>query len=234
MPDHDKRVVVITGAAGNLGKAVARAFETLGDDLVLVGLHAEALAAAFGTGGRALHVAADLTDADDTKRMARAAVDRFGRIDALCNLAGGFRMGEDVHATSDATWKLMWDLNVATLVNASRAIVPVMLERGHGAIVNVGALGARTGGARMGAYAASKSTVMRLTESMAAELRGKGINVNAVLPSTLDTPENRKAMPEADPSKWVAPDDLASVIEFLASKRAKAIHGALVPVTGLV
>jgi NAD(P)-dependent dehydrogenase (short-subunit alcohol dehydrogenase family) len=233
MTGHDKRVVVITGAAGNLGKAVARAFETLGDDLVLVGQHADALDAAFGNRGSALRVAADLTDADDTQRMARAAVERFGRIDALCNLAGGFAMGEDVHATSDATWKRMWDLNVTTMVNASRAVVPVMLERGRGAVVNVGAFGAQKGSARMGAYVASKSAVMRLTESMAAELRGKGINVNAVLPTTLDTPENRKAMPDADPSKWVALDALASVIAFLASPGAKAMHGALVPVTGL-
>ncbi|MFI4923746.1 MAG: SDR family NAD(P)-dependent oxidoreductase [Vicinamibacteria bacterium] len=233
MTDHDARVVVITGAAGNLGKAVARAFETLGDDLVLVDLRAEALDSAFGTGGRALRVATNLLDADDAKRMARAAVERFGRIDVLCNLAGGFRMGEDVHATSDATWKLMMDLNVTTLVNAARAVVPVMLERGRGAVVNVGAFGAQKGGAQMGAYAASKSAVMRLTESMAAELRGKGINVNAVVPTTLDTPENRKSMPDVDPTTWVAPDDLASVIEFLASRRAKAIHGALVPVTGL-
>jgi NAD(P)-dependent dehydrogenase (short-subunit alcohol dehydrogenase family) len=220
MTDKDRRVVVVTGAAGNLGKAVARAFEALGDDLVLVGRDAGALADAFGTGGRALRLATDLADADDTKRMARAAVERFGRIDALCNLAGGFTMGEDVHATPDATWKLMWDLNVATLVNASRAVVPVMLERGRGAIVNVGAYGAQKGGARMGAYAAAKSAVMRLTESMSAELRDRGINVNAVLPTTLDTPENRRSMPDADPSRWVALDDLASVIEFLASPRS--------------
>jgi NAD(P)-dependent dehydrogenase (short-subunit alcohol dehydrogenase family) len=232
MTNPDTRVVVVTGAAGNLGQAVARAFEALGDDLVLVGRNDASLADAFGTGGRALRVAVDLSDADDTKRVARAAVERFGRIDALCNLAGGFAMGEDVHATADATWKRMWDLNVVTLLNASRAVVPVMLERGQGAIVNVGAYGAQKGGARMGAYAASKSAVMRLTESMSAELRDRGVNVNAVLPTTLDTPENRRAMPDADPSRWVALDDLASVIEFLASPRANAIHGTLVPVTG--
>ena len=223
-----KRVVVVTGAGGNLGRAVARAFESDGDDLVLV----ERRAARYASAG-ALHVAADLLDPADARRVAREALDRYGRIDALCNLAGGFRMGEDVHATDDATWKLMHDLNVATMVNAVRAVVPVMLERGSGAIVNVGAFGAQKGGARMGAYAAAKSSVMRLTESMSAELRERGINVNAVLPTTLDTPENRKAMPDADPAKWVALDDLAGVIAFLASPRARAIHGALVPVTGL-
>jgi len=222
-----KRVVVVTGASGNLGQAVVRAFEARGDDLVLVDRGAAAA-------GAALHVAADLTDPADAERIARAAVERYGRIDALCNLAGGFAMGEDVHATSAATWKRMWDLNVATMVNASRAVVPVMLAQGRGAIVNVGAFGAQKGGARMGAYVATKSAVMRLTESMSAELRDRGINVNAVLPTTLDTPENRKAMPGANPAKWVSTDDLAQVIEFLASPRAKAMHGALVPVTGLV
>lgn len=226
MNDPRKRIVVVTGASGNLGKAVVRAFEACGDEVVRVDRSA-------GSSSAGLHVAVDLLDPADAQRIATAAVERYGRIDALCNLAGGFAMGEDVHATSDATWTKMWDLNVATMVNASRAVVPVMLERGGGAIVNVGAFGAQRGGARMGAYAASKSAVMRLTESMSAELRDRGINVNAVLPTTLDTPENRNAMPDADPSTWVALDDLANVIAFLASPRAKAMHGALVPVTGL-
>ena len=233
MPASDTRVVVVTGAAGNLGRAVVRAFESAGDVVVKVDLRAESLDAAFGTDTRGLRVPTNLVDAGDAQRMAAAARERYGRIDALCNLAGGFAMGEDVHETTDATWKRMQDLNVVTLLNAVRAVVPVMLERGRGAIVNVGAFGAQRGGAQMGAYAAAKSEVMRLTESMAAELRGRGINVNAVLPTTLDTPENRKAMPDADPAKWVALDDLASVIAFLASPRAKAIHGALLPVTGL-
>ena len=232
-PTIAKRVVVVTGAAGNLGRAVARAFAAAGDDLVLVGRDADALEAAFAGSEPSLRVAADLLDADEARRMAAAARERFGRIDALCNLAGGFRMGDAVHATDDATWKSMQDLNVTTLVNAVRAVVPVMLAQGSGAIVNVGAFGAQRGGARMGAYAAAKSAVMRLTESMSAELRERGINVNAVLPTTLDTPENRRAMPDADPAKWVALDDLAAVIAFLASPRARAIHGALVPVTGL-
>lgn len=220
------RVVVVTGASGNLGQAVVRAFAAAGDEVVRVDRSARAA-------GSALHVAVDLTDAADARRIADATLARFGRVDALCNLAGGFAMGEDVHATSDATWKRMWDLNVATMVNASHALVPAMLARGRGAIVNVGAFGALKGGAGMGAYAAAKSAVMRLTESMSAELRDRGIHVNAVLPTTLDTPQNREAMPQADPARWVALDDLAAVIVFLASDRARAIHGALVPVTGL-
>ena len=127
----------------------------------------------------------------------------------------------------------LFDLNVRTVLHAARAVVPRMLAAGHGRIVNVGAFAAQKGAADMGAYVAAKSAVIRLTESMAAELRDKGINVNCVLPTIIDTPENRKAMPEADPARWVAPDDLASVIAFLASDAARAIHGAAVPVTGL-
>jgi NAD(P)-dependent dehydrogenase (short-subunit alcohol dehydrogenase family) len=142
-------------------------------------------------------------------------------------------MGEPVHATSDATWQAMFDLNARTLLNAARAVVPRLLEAGGGAIVNVGAFAAQKGAAQMGAYTASKSVVIRLTEAMASELREKKINVNCVLPTVIDTPENRAAMPGADPARWVAPQDLANVIVFLASPAARAIHGAALPVTGL-
>jgi NAD(P)-dependent dehydrogenase (short-subunit alcohol dehydrogenase family) len=142
-------------------------------------------------------------------------------------------MGEPVHATSDATWQAMFDLNARTLLNAARAVVPRLLETGGGAIVNVGAFAAQKGAAQMGAYTASKSVVIRLTEAMASELREKKINVNCVLPTVIDTPENRAAMPDADPARWVAPHDLANVIVFLASPAARAIHGAALPVTGL-
>ena len=114
-----------------------------------------------------------------------------------------------------------------------RAVVPGMIERGGGKIVNVGAFSAQKGQALMGAYGAAKGAVIRLTESMAAELRDKNINVNCVLPSIIDTPENRAAMPDADPARWVAAEDLANVIAFLASDAARAVHDAALPVTGL-
>ncbi|MEO8117926.1 MAG: SDR family oxidoreductase, partial [Rhodoferax sp.] len=158
---------------------------------------------------------------------------RFARIDVLCNLAGGFRMGEALHETSDSTWDFLQDINVRTLLNMVRAVVPHMLESGGGKIVNIGAFAAQKGAAQMGAYGAAKSSVMRLTEAMAAELREKNINVNCVLPTIIDTPENRAAMPDADPSRWVAAKDLASVIVFLTSDAARAVHGATLPVTGL-
>lgn len=232
--DFSDRTVVVTGAAGNLGHAVAVAFAKLGANLVLVGLHAESLAERFGSDNdRQLIVAADLRMQSQASAAAEAAIARFRRIDVLCNIAGGFRMGEAVHETTDETWEFLFDLNVRSLLNMVRAIVPRMIELGGGRIVNIGAHAALKGGANMGAYCASKAAVIRLTESMAAELRDKGINVNCVLPTTIDTPQNRNAMPDADPARWVAPEDLASTIVFLASPGARAIHGAAIPVTGL-
>lgn len=230
----DHRTVIVTGAAGNLGKAVAHAFAELGANLVLVDLQRQGLQTAFGAEDdqRAL-VAADLLDITGAAAIAQAARTRFGRIDVLCNIAGGFRMGEMVHETSDDNWNFLFDINTRTLLHAVRAVVPDMLAAGGGKIVNVGAFAAQRGAPQMGAYTASKATVIRMTEAMSAELREKNINVNCVLPTIIDTPENRAAMPKADPAKWVAPSDLANVIAFLASDAARAVHGAAIPVTAL-
>lgn len=230
-----QQAVLVTGAAGNLGRATAAAFAARGASLVLVDQRRDLLEAAFGaeTAQRML-APTDLLDQGAVDATARAAIDRFGRIDVLCNVAGGFRMGEAVHETSEATWSFLFDVNTRTLLHAVRAVVPYMLARGGGRIVNVGAFAAQRGAAQMGAYTASKSVVIRLTEAMAAELRERHVNVNCVLPTVIDTPENRAAMPDADPSRWVAPDDLASAIVFLASPAARAIHGAALPVTGLI
>jgi NAD(P)-dependent dehydrogenase (short-subunit alcohol dehydrogenase family) len=229
-----ERTVMVTGAAGNLGKAVAAAFASSGAQLALIGRSVEVLRKAFGEEGPSrLFLSLDLLDASAVEAALAATVERFGRVDALCNLAGGFQMGDAVHETSDGTWNRMRDLNVRTLLNMVRAVVPHMIERGGGRIVNIGAYAAQKGVAQMGAYCACKSEVIRITESMAAELREKNINVNCVLPTIIDTPENRAALPGADTSRWVAPHDLANVIVFLASESAHAIHGASVPVTGL-
>lgn len=230
----DRPVVMITGASGNLGRAVAAAFASRDARLALVDRRRDRLEATFGpeaTG--ALYLVADLLVPAAVDAAAKATVDRFGRIDVLCNLAGGFRMGPPVHETPDDDWNFLFDINTRTLLHAARAVVPRMLAAGGGKIVNVGAFSASKGAAHMGAYVASKSAVIRVTESMAAELRARNVNVNCVLPTVIDTPENRKAMPDADPAKWVAPADLASVIAFLASDAARAIHGAAIPVTGL-
>lgn len=224
------KTVMITGAAGSLGRAVAEAFYAAGATLALVDLQLEGLQKAYpGSDPRRQLLAANLTDA----ASAAAAVKQAGRVDALCNIAGGFTMGTPVHATPAADWQKMWDINAVTMLNMVQAVVPGMIAQGRGSIVNIGAGAGQKGAALMGAYSVSKSAVIRMTEAMSGELREQGINVNCVLPSIIDTPPNRAAMPDADPKKWVAPQDLASVILFLCSDGARAVHGTALPVVGL-
>ena len=225
------KTCLVTGAAGNLGRAVAVAFAAEGASLILMDHAEEHLRAAYGAEGDGKRFA--IADLRDPQSVARA-IPAVTRIDILCNIAGGFRMGQPVHETSDDTWELMLGLNAKSVINCARAVVPGMLAAGSGKVVNIGAMAGLSGKANMGAYIASKAAVIRLTESMAAELRDKGINVNCVLPSTIDTPQNRKDMPKADPRRWVAPEALADVVLFLASDAARAIHGASIPVAGLV
>src|SRR5438132_13893016 len=227
------KTCLITGAAGNLGRAVAAAFASAGASLVLIDLDDKVLRSAFGRDDeRKLLLRADLLDAASVAQAVAAV--RFPGIDVLCNIAGGFRMGHPVHETPESVWELMLDLNAKSVINTARAVVPKMLAAGRGKIVNIGAVAGLAGKANMGAYSASKSAVIRLTESMSVELRDKGINVNCVLPSVIDTPQNRADMPGADPRRWVAPEALADVILFLSSDAARAVHGAAIPVTGLV
>lgn len=228
------KTVAITGAAGNLGRAVATRFAHEGASLVLFDTNAErATALADELPGAHLAMAVDLLDAAAVKAAVDTAAGRLGAIGVAVALAGGFAMGPSVHETEAAEWERMHRLNVGTLVPLLAAVTPAMIAAGSGRIVTVGAHAALRGVPGMAAYCASKSAVMRLTESASGELRGHGINVNAVLPTILDTPANRHAMPDADPSRWVALDDLAGVIAFLASDDARAVHGALLPVTGL-
>jgi NAD(P)-dependent dehydrogenase (short-subunit alcohol dehydrogenase family) len=229
------KTCLVTGAAGNLGRAVAAAFFEAGASLILVDVDDAALRAAHGRDDeRKLLARADLLDARSVAQAVTMAMARFARIDVLCNVAGGFRMGQPVHETSEETWNLMLDLNAKSVINTARAVVPGMIGARRGKIVNIAAAAGLAGHASMGAYSAAKSAVIRLTESMSAELRDKGINVNCILPSIIDTPQNRSAMPKADPRRWVAPEALADVVLFLASEGARAIHGAAIPVNGLV
>jgi NAD(P)-dependent dehydrogenase (short-subunit alcohol dehydrogenase family) len=227
------KTCLVTGAAGNLGRAVAGAFASAGATLLLMDHDDQGLQSAYGSGdGRRLLVRADLLDAASVVQAIPAS--RFARIDVLCNIAGGFRMGHPVHETPENIWELMLDLNAKSVIHTARAVVPRMIVAGRGKIVNIAAVAGLGGKANMGAYSAAKSAVIRLTESMSAELRDKGINVNCILPSIIDTPQNRADMPGADPRRWVAPEALAEVVLFLASDAARAIHGAAIPVTGLV
>jgi NAD(P)-dependent dehydrogenase (short-subunit alcohol dehydrogenase family) len=221
----DNKRVVITGVCGSLGQAVAAKAQKSGAHVI--GLDIVAADTARHTDD---YYQLDLTDREAT----RSCFDSFGDIDALANVAGGFAMGDSAYDPDSQQWQRMFRLNVDTMRNATMAAVPTLQARGRGAIVNIGALGALSGQAAMSAYCCAKSSVMKLTESLSEELRHQGINVNAVLPSIIDTPPNREGMPDADFAQWVAPAQLAEVICFLLSDAASAVHGALLPVRGLV
>jgi NAD(P)-dependent dehydrogenase (short-subunit alcohol dehydrogenase family) len=174
----------------------------------------------------------DLTEVSQAKKAIDVAASHFGRLDVLINIAGGFAF-ETIAEGDPKIWRRMYALNVLTALNTSRSALPYLAASGAGRIVNVGAMGALQAGSGMGAYGASKAGVHRLTEALAAEWNGK-ITVNAVLPSIIDTPANRASMPNADFAKWVTPDELAKVILFLASDAARAVTGALLPVSGRI
>ncbi|MCZ7563957.1 MAG: SDR family NAD(P)-dependent oxidoreductase [Burkholderiales bacterium] len=230
------RVVVVTGAAGNLGQAVARAAHAAGAKTALADRSAEQLQRVYGDAGadarRMISGGVDLAEEGSARALAASVRARFGRIDVLVNTVGGFRGGKPAHEEELATWELMMTVNLRTTLHACRAVVPLMLEQGAGAIVNVGAGAALAAPAGLAAYSASKAAVLRLTESLAAEVKDRGVRVNAVLPGTIDTPQNRAAMPDADTSRWVAPEAIAEVIVFLASDAARAVNAVALPVFG--
>lgn len=225
----DGKVIVVTGASGALGKVVATSALAQGARVAAVDHAASQVAA---TPSRIELGGVDLTDAAQAKTAIDASASHFGRLDALINIAGGFAF-EAIVEGDPKTWQRMYALNVLTALNASRSAIPHLVASGAGRIVNVGAMGALQAGSGMGAYAASKAGVHRLTEALAAEWKGK-ITVNAVLPSVIDTAANRASMPNADFGKWVTPKELANVILFLASEAASAVTGALLPVSGRV
>jgi NAD(P)-dependent dehydrogenase (short-subunit alcohol dehydrogenase family) len=225
--------VVITGASGSLGTAVAAAFAGAGATLALIDRVAESqeIATRFGAPHFFLG-SVDLAAPDHARTALDTAAGRLGGIDVLVNVAGGFRW-ETLADGKIETWDLLYSLNLKTALCASKAALPHLSGPG-GRIINIGAGAAAKAGAGMGAYAASKAGVARLTEALAEELKDKGITVNAVLPSIIDTPANRADMPDADFSRWVPPAALADVIVFLASEAARAVTGASIPVSGRV
>jgi len=236
MSSLTERVVIVTGAAGNLGRAVVNAFGALSAHLVLVDRAPDRLEQLYpefaASADHYLATSVDLTDVDSVQAMVDNVVARYGRIDVLANCVGGYRAGKPVHETPIETWEFMLALNARTAFVVSRAVAPVMLNQGHGKIVHVASRAGLSGGAGMAAYSASKAAVIRLTESLSADLKRHGINVNCVVPGTLDTPQNRQAMPKARYSRWVTPEAVADVIVFLASHAGRAIHGAAIPVYG--
>lgn len=228
-----EKVTIISGASGGLGQVVSRVFHDAGATVVLVGSHlsrVQSLAEELGH-ERSLPVATNLADPAGADEVVAAALSRFGRVDILLNLAGGFDGGTPVGKSSIDLLNRMLDLNLKTTFNLSRAAVRPMIEQKWGRIVNSASRDALRGRANYSAYAISKAAVLRLTESMAAEVKDSGITVNAIVPGTIDTAANRKSMPKADFSKWVKPTTIAGTLLFLV-RDDTAINGAAIPVYG--
>lgn len=220
------KVIAVTGAFGALGGAVARILSACGAQVA----HLDHAAVPSGSAALALGGIDLADDAAAATAMAKI-VQSAGRLDGLVNIAGGFHF-EKLDGGTLETWDSMYRMNLRTAVSCCKAALPHLLKAGSARIVNVGALGAVKAGAGMGAYAASKAGVAKLTEALAEELKDRGITVNAVLPSTLDTARNRIDMPQADFSRWVAPSAMGEVIAFLLSDAAGVVTGALIPVSG--
>jgi NAD(P)-dependent dehydrogenase (short-subunit alcohol dehydrogenase family) len=228
------KVVAITGGFGNLGVAVGRRFAAGGWSVALVNRGADPgddLAREFDA--HLLLGGVDVADFDSASGAVRAAVKRFGGLDMLVNAAGAFRF-ETLADGHLATWDLMYRTNVRTAATMCKAALEALARRGDARIVNIAANAATKASAGMGAYAASKAGVVRLTEALAAELKDRGITVNAVLPTIIDTPQNRNDMPNADFTRWVRPESIADLIFFLASDAGRDITGAPIVVAGRV
>lgn len=216
-------VVLITGAAGALGRAVARRFAAEGAQLALLDRDAALLRQTFPDAAWA--EAVDITDEAAVAAAVQRVVASLGRVDALVHVAGGFEMGEAVHEMTRASWERMFALNAWSFVALAAPVVAQMKAQGGGSIVAVSAAAAGGGQPLKGAYIASKSALQRLVETLAAELAGSGIRVNSVAPTTLDTPANRAAMPDADRSSWVSLESAAAAIAFLATPAGAAVQG---------
>jgi NAD(P)-dependent dehydrogenase (short-subunit alcohol dehydrogenase family) len=225
------KVLVVTGSDGALGQAVALTLTGYGARLALID-YSQARPAAQPAG--ALHYGGiDLTVEDAARSVMERVVKETGRLDGLINVAGGFSWGK-IDGGAQGVWDAMYRINLKTAVISCQAALPYLLQGGAGRIVNVGAMGAVKAAVGMGAYAAAKAGVAKLTEALAEELKDRGVTVNAILPSTLDTPKNRLDMPQADFARWVTPAEAAEVIAFLVSDQARAVTGALIPVVGRV
>ena len=237
MLDLSSHVAVVTGATGNLGAAVLRAYLTHGTHVAAAVRDApkgEALRSALsdvaGTAEdpRLIVIEADPADKSAMDALVERVLRAWGRLDILNNLAGIFRGGP---ALDTGLIRELWDTNVLTAVSAGGACLRPMRARGYGRIVSVSAVGALKGGRNSAAYAMSKGALLRWTESLAAEVKGEGITVNAVLPTTIDHPVNRAQMPKADPKLWPSPEEVANVILFLSSREASGVNGAAIPIT---
>jgi NAD(P)-dependent dehydrogenase (short-subunit alcohol dehydrogenase family) len=231
----DGTIVAVTGGFGSLGQVTAHMLAERGARVALIdrgaapdaGTLPAPLADACLLGG------VDLAEPQAAQQAIDTIASRYGKLDALVNVAGAFRW-ETVADGHVDTWDLMFAVNVKTALNASKAAIRHLVATGSGRIVNISAGAALKAGAGMGAYSASKAGVARLTEALAEELKDRGVTVNAILPSIIDTKQNRADMPDADFSRWVTPAQIGAVIAFLLSQDSQAITGALIPVSGRV
>ena len=229
----DSQVVVVTGAAGNLGHTVTDMFYRTGANLALVDISFKSLQHPRWRNAKNVGMyETDLTDVNSVSNSVADIIGRFKQIDCLVNVAGGFTMGPMVHETPVSDWDFMLNMNAKSVFLMCRAVIPHMLEKKKGKIVNVAARAAVEGKAKMAPYCVSKAAVITLTQSLAAEHKFNNINVNCILPGTIDTPQNRTDMPNADNSTWVPTTDLANEILHLCSEQAKGVTGAAVPVYG--
>lgn len=224
----DAPVYLVTGAAGNLGRSAMAALSARGARLA----GADRGAPPADLGGDALWIAgADFFDPAACDTLVAAVIDRFGRIDGVAHVVGGFTTVSAAEGGPDV-WEQMFRLNALTTLNVFRAALPPMRAAGSGSLVAIGAAAAQRAPASFGPYGASKAAVLRLVEAFAAELKGDGVRVNAVLPGTMDTPQNRAAMPDVDPKRWVRPEEVAETIAFLLGPASSAITGAAIPAPG--
>jgi NAD(P)-dependent dehydrogenase (short-subunit alcohol dehydrogenase family) len=223
------RVILITGANGGLGSAVTNAFLEAGARVI--GMSRTIKDADFPH-DRFSAVAGGLANAQDAQAIVDAAIARAGRIDGLVHLIGGFAGGSAVNDTDDATFDRMLDMNFRSAFLMMRAALPHMQAQKSGRILAIGSKSAAEPSPKAAVYAASKAALVSLIRSVARESRGQGITANIVLPGTMDTPANRAADPNADPAKWVQPQQIADLLVHLASDRGAQISGAVIPVYG--
>jgi NAD(P)-dependent dehydrogenase (short-subunit alcohol dehydrogenase family) len=226
----DGKVVMVTGATGNLGQAAVRAFAAEGAKVVLVGRSEDELNKMIeelgGDSSRYMAGPADVGDPASVDTLIQKVVERFGQIDVLAHTVGGFGAGQPVHEAGLDVWDKMMNLNARTVYVTCGRVARHMVEKGvQGKIVAILSKHAYGGVAKSAAYSASKAAAQRVLESMAAELGGKGINVNGIVPAMIDTPQNRASSPNADYSKWVQPEEIAQAILYLASDAARSVNG---------
>lgn len=220
----DGEVVVITGATGALGHAVTSVFSKTGGTVIAVGREVPQ-----DLPNSVIGLTADVTNAADVRELMTSVMKQTSRIDCLVNLVGTFAMGRLIE-TDPSVWEKMLATNLTSAFHLSRAVAPSMLNQGSGRIVHIAARAALDPFPGAAAYLVSKSALLSMIRVLAIELAGTGVTVNGVLPSTIDTPANRKNMPTADPSKWVTPNAVAQLLVFLASDHAASINGALIPI----